>query len=215
VSYISELACVASLTIVVLHVLRHDLIRDGVPFGFIGSGIFFSQANCLWGPEMFVGALYSVRSWRRLRFLLVIGVAAVIAVLIAPSSAVLLQPRLQNVPAGGTEYFLLAAPDELWPSGVDGNDELPESFDEADARHILCASGGFESLRTYFQNFNSSMDVMLAIVGFANARPIIVQSLSTRIPRLLSTATILGFNRETTIFQADGDHSAIFDSGLA
>ncbi len=144
-----------------------------------------------------------------------IGVPAVIAVLIAPSSAVLLQPRLQNVLAGGTEYFLPATPDELWPSVVDGNDELPESFDEADARHILCASGGFESLRTYFQNFNSSMDVMLAIVGFANARPIIVQSLSTRIPRLLSTATILGFNRETTIFQADGDHSAIFDSGLA
>ncbi len=202
-----ELACVASLTTVVLHVLRHDLIRDGVPFGFIGSGVFFSQANCLWGPEMFVGALYSVRSWRRLRLLLVIGVAAIIAVLIAPSSAVLLQPRPQNVLAGGTEYFLPATPHELWPSVVDGNDELPECFDEADPRHILCASGGFESLRTYFQNFDSSMDVTLAMLGFNNPRPMIVQSLSARIPRLLSTGTVFGFNRETTISQSRRSYS--------
>ena len=198
-----ELACVASLTTVVLHVLRHDLIRDGVPFGFVGSGLFFSQANCLWAPEMFVGALYSVKSWRRLRLLLVIGVAAIIAVLIAPSSAVLLQPRLQNVPAGGTEYFLPATPDELWPSVVNGTDELPECFDEADARHILCASGGFESLRTYFKNFNSSMTVPLTMLGYINPRPIIVQSPSARIPRLLSTGSIYGFNRETTISQTN------------
>lgn len=196
-----ELACVASLTTVVLHVLRHDLTRDGVPFGFVGSGIFFSQVTCLWGPEMFVGALYSVKSWRRLWMLLVIGVAAIIAVLIAPSSAVLLQPRLQNVPAGGTEYFLPATPDELWPNVVDGNDELPECFDEADARHILCASGGFESLRTYFQNFNSSMRVTLTMLGYINPRPIIVQSPTARIPRLLNTGLIYGFNRETTISQ--------------
>lgn len=37
-----ELACVASLTAVVLHVLRHDLIGDGISFGFIDSNIFFS-----------------------------------------------------------------------------------------------------------------------------------------------------------------------------
>lgn len=198
---ILELVCVASLTTVVLHVLRHDLIRDGVPFGFIGSGIFFSHPNCLWSPEMFIGALYSVRSWRRLRLFLVFGVAAIIAVLIAPSSAVLLQPQLQNVPAGGTDYFLSATPDELWPSVVDGNDELPECFDEVDARHILCASGGFESLRTYFQNFNSSMTVPLAMQGYVNLRPMIVQSLSARIPHLLSTGAIFGYNRETTIHQ--------------
>ena len=193
----------ASLTTVVLHVLRHDLMRDGVPFGFVSSGVFFSQANYLWGPEMFVGVLCSVKSWRRLRLLLVIGVAAVIAVLIAPSSVVLLQPRPQNVPAGGIEYFLSATPDELWPSVVDGTDELPECFDEAYAWHILCASGGFELLRTYFMNFNSSMDVPLTMLGYVNPRPIIVQSPSARIPRLLSAGSLYGFNREMRIFQTN------------
>ena len=102
-----------SLITVVLHVLRYDLIRNGVPLGFISSRIFISQADYLWGPEMFVGVLCRVKSWRRLRLLLVIGVAAVVALLIAPSSAVLLQPRPQNVPTGGTKYFLPATPDEL------------------------------------------------------------------------------------------------------
>ena len=110
---ILELACVANLTTVVLHVLRRELLGDEVPLGLVGSGVFFSHANCLWGPEMFVGALDNIKSWRRLRLLMIIGVAAIIAVLIAPSSALLLQPRLQNLPAGGTEYFLPATSDEL------------------------------------------------------------------------------------------------------
>lgn len=42
---ILEIVCVASLTTVVLHVLRHHLMRDGVPLGFVVSGIFFSQVN--------------------------------------------------------------------------------------------------------------------------------------------------------------------------
>jgi len=116
---------------------------------------------------------------------------------------VLLQPRPQNAPAGGTEYFLPATPDELWPSVVDGNDELPECFNEVDARHILCASGGFESLRTYFQNFNSSMEVTLAMLGFITPRPIIIQSLSVKIPRLTSSGNIVGFNRETSTSQTN------------
>ena len=202
----------ASLTNVVLHVLRHDLIRDGVPFGLVSSGVFFSQVNYLWGPEMFVGVLSSGKNWRRFKLLLVIGVAAIVALLIAPSSAVLLQPRPQNVPAGGTEYFLPATPDELWPSVVDGTDELPECFNEADAWHILCASGGFESLRTYFIAFNSSMPLPSSMRDFVNPRPMIVQSPSARIPRLLSTGPVFSFNRETSISQVNAITTIIQES---
>lgn len=143
---------------------------------------------------------------------MVIAVAAFIAMLIAPSSAVLLQPRPQNVPAGGTEYFLSATPDELWPSVVNGTDELPEYFDEANAWHILCASGGFESLRTYFMAFNSSMYVPLIMLGYTNPRPMIVSSPSARIPRLSSTGSLYGFNRETRISQPNAITTIIQDS---
>lgn len=198
---ILEIVCVASMTTVVLHVLRHDLMRGGVPLGFIGSGIFFSQANCFWSPEMLVGALHCVKSWKRLRLLIIIIVAGVLALLIAPAAAVLLQPSIQNVPAGGTAYFLPATPDQLWPSKMDGSDELSECFGEYATQNILCASAGFESLRLYFMNFNASFNVPFMMLDTYDMSPLVIQSLAGKIPRLINSGTVFGFNRETSILQ--------------
>lgn len=112
-------------------------MQDGVPLGLVGSGIFFSQANCFWSPEMLVGALHCFKSWKRLRLLIIIVVAGFLALLIAPAAAVLLQPRIQNVPAGGTSYFLPATPDQLWPSEIDGSGELSECFGEYTTQNMF------------------------------------------------------------------------------
>ena len=196
-----EIVCVASLTTVVLHVLRHELMRDGVPLGFVGSGLYFSQANCFWSPEMLAGALHCVRSWKRLRLLMVIIVAGFSALLIAPAAAVLLQPRLQNVPAGGTAYFLPATPNQLWPSEVNGSNELQECFGEYAPQNIVCASAGFESLRNYFRNFNSSFNVPSMMMGTYAMSPLVFQSLDGKIPQLVSSGTLYGMTRETSILQ--------------
>ncbi len=203
-----EIVCVASLTTIVLHVLRHDLTRDGVPLGFVGSGIYFSQANCFWSPEMLVGVLYCVKSWKRLRLLMLIILAGVLALLIAPAAAVLLQPRYQVVPAGGTEYFLPATPDELWPSEVNGSDELSECFGEYAYQNIVCASAAFESIRLYLMNFNSSFTLTSnsAISSF------VIQGLAGTIPRLLSSGTIYGLARETSILQPNAITATLQDS---
>ena len=78
---------------------------------------------------MFAGALHSLKNWKSLRLLVLIIVAGALALLIAPSSAVLLQ-RSQNVPAGGTAYFLPVAPEKMWSNEVNGAEELPECFGE-------------------------------------------------------------------------------------
>ena len=72
-------------------------------------------------------------------------VAVILALLIAPAAAALLQPRVQNVPAGGTACFLPATPDELGPSGVSGSDELSEYYGEYATQNIAYANAGFES----------------------------------------------------------------------
>lgn len=192
-----EIACVASLTTVLLHVLRHDLLRDGVPLAFVGSGVFFTQVNFFWSPEMFIGALQSIKNWRRLRLLVLIIVAGALALLIAPSTAVLLQPRDQNVPAGGTAYFLPISPDELWPSEVNGSYELSECFGTYSAQNIVCASAGFDSLRSYFQNLNTSFANPLMMWDNYGLLPIIIESLAAKIPRLSSRGTVYGTSRET------------------
>ena len=209
---ILEIVCVASLTTVVLHVLRHELLRDGVPLGFVGSGMFFSQANWFWSPEMFVGALHCVKSWKRLRLLMVIIMAGVLALLIAPSSAVLLQPRIQTVSAGGTAYFLPATPDQLWPSEVNGSDELSECFGEYASQNVVCASAGFESLRDYFTNFNSSFNIPSMMRGTYDMSPLVIQSLAAKTPRLINSGTVFGFNRETSILQPNAITAILQDS---
>ena len=210
---ILEIVCVASLTTVLLHVLRHDLMRDGVPLGFVGSGSFFSQANYFWSPEMFVGALSSVRSWKRLRLLILIIVAGALALLIAPSSAVLLQPRSQSVPAGGTAYFLPAAPDQLWPSVVDGSEELFECYGMYSAQNVACASAGFDSLRSYFQNLNTSWAVPLMMWDTYALQPIIIESLAAKIPRFSNDGSVFGLGRETFAIQPSAT-TAIFQGAL-
>ena len=204
---ILEIACVASLTTVVLHVLRHHLMRDGVPLGFVGSGIFFSQASFFWSPETFVGALYCVKSWKRLALLIVILVTGLLALLIAPAAAVLIQPRLQHVPAGGTEYFLPATPDQLWPSEVNGSDELSECFGRYESQNILCASAGYESLRNYFTNFNSSFSTKYSV------SPIVIQSLAGKVSRLVNGGIV--YAPETSISQPNAITAILQDLLMA
>ena len=204
----------ASLTTVVLHVLRHDLLRDGVPLGFVGSGMFFSQASFFWSPETFAATLYSVKSWKKLRLLLLVTVAGALALLIAPSSAVLLQPRIQDVPAGGTAYYLPVAPNQLWPRELDGSDELPNCFRDYTTQNIVCASAGFESLRSFFSNINTSFNVMDSMMWDTyHMQPLVVQSLASTIPRLMSRAAIVGLNRETSMSQAN-TITAVFQNAL-
>ena len=210
-----EIVCVASLTTVVLHVLRHELMRDGVPLGFVGSGLYFSQANCFWSPEMLAGALYCIKSWKRLRLLMVIIVAGFSALLIAPAAAVLLQPRLQNVPAGGTAYFLPATPNQLWPSEMNGSNELQECFGDYAPQNIVCASAGFESLRNYFRNFNSSFNAPSMMMDTYAMSPLVFQSLDGKIPRLLNSGTLYGMTRETSILQPNAITAILQDSLIA
>ena len=196
-----EILCVASLTTVVLHVLRHELLRDGVPLGFVGSGIFFSQANFFWSPEMFVGTLHCVRSWKRLRLLVLIIMSGLLALLIAPSAAVLLQPRSQNVPAGRTAYYLPATPDQLWPSELSGDDERSECFGEFATQNIVCPSAGLNSLRSYFQNFNTSFLVPTMMWDTFDISPLVFETLAGKIPRLINSGQVEGFTRDTTMYQ--------------
>ena len=209
-----EIVCVASLTTVVLHVLRHDLLRDGVPLGFVGSGMFFSQASFFWSPETFAATLYSVKSWKKLRLLLLVTVAGALALLIAPSSAVLLQPRIQDVPAGGTAYYLPVAPNQLWPSELNSSDELHECLGDYRMQNIVCASAGFESLRNFFSNINTSFNVIDSMMWDTyHMQPLVVQGMASKIPRLMSRAGVIHLDRETSMTQANAI-TAVFQNAL-
>lgn len=157
---VQELLIVASLATVVVHRLRHDLIDgEGVPFGLVGASSLFSQLSYFWSTA-FIG---SVSRRPRLNATLVglLLVAGLIATTAGPAIAVLLIPREQTWPAGGTKYWINGTAAELWPSRVGLEHYMPElgtgvfgaSCSSREAyENALCPAGGYLSLWNRFSS---------------------------------------------------------------
>lgn len=161
---IQELLVVASLTTVVVHRLRYDLIDgEGVPFGLVGSGALYSQLSYFWSTA-FIG---SVSGGARLNATLIglILIAGLIAVTAGPAVAVLLIPREQTWSAGGTKYWIDGTADDLWPLLVGPEHYMPENStgllgascsSEQAYTNALCPAGGYLSLMNRFSSSDYS-----------------------------------------------------------
>jgi len=146
--------CIASLSVVVLQVLRYNLIDgEGVPFGLLGSGLTFGQISFLWSSELILSAKSCISSWKRSSLLLFLVLTCLLAAVIGPASAVLLLPRIQVIPAGGTSYWLNATVDQLWPTEINASSEDPVCSLPNATDYCICPSGDYESLRTSFGSF--------------------------------------------------------------
>ena len=144
-----ELLIVASMTTIVIHVIRQELCSGaGVPLGMIGGGFMFTALSYFWSPELW-GSLSAKCSWgtrSRLYGILVVG--GIVAAFAGPASAILLIPREQPWNAGGTKIFLPGSANQFWPDVLNGSNmytgnvcstgPLPE--------HGICSSGGYVSL---------------------------------------------------------------------
>ncbi|KAF2118218.1 hypothetical protein BDV96DRAFT_597083 [Lophiotrema nucula] len=116
-----ELLMQASLSLVVVSFIRHELVfGEGIPFGAVFGSLQFSNIAYLWSKE-FAGTIKApYRNWikkYRLAVLLVVG--AVLAVTVRPSSAIVMRPRSDLWPAGGTSFYINATRDQIWPSFLD------------------------------------------------------------------------------------------------
>lgn len=155
---LEELLCIASLTAIVLHALRSELLGDGVPIGLLGSGIWFSSLGAFWSPDFLGTFSWTWRrpSWRRCRFYGLLVICGALAATIGPSSAILMLPRSQNFPAGGVSFYLNGSADQFWPSTVIAASEPDYCLFANTTQYAVCPSGGFDSLRQTLKAFNYS-----------------------------------------------------------
>ncbi|MCJ1324857.1 hypothetical protein MMC10_001519 [Thelotrema lepadinum] len=218
---VQEMLCVASLSTVVLQVLRNELLADGVPIGLLGSGIWFSQISFVWSPEFLVAVGSSLRSFRKLRLCIFILLTGILAVVIGPASAVLLIPRIQTVPAGGTSYFLNGTAEQLWPRIMTSDSQLEVCKLENSTKYAVCPSSGHESLRSTFSAFNyttlfslpfsgpvlnnalkyalkSTKDPVTGSLLWFNFQ---IQSPLSLVPAVMSSMQIRGLRDETAVVQ--------------
>ncbi|KAL2846346.1 hypothetical protein BJX68DRAFT_268810 [Aspergillus pseudodeflectus] len=157
-----EITIVASLGIIVLQFVRHELLwGDGLPLGLLGSGLAFNHLEYFFSKEFYGSLRYvpaaGVKS-RKVALIVVIIIAGIIATLAGPASAVLLVPESQDWSAGGTPFYLSGTEDVLWPSSLAGDlSELQQLCGNGRSTHLgVCPGGGYQSLWSHWGTLNSS-----------------------------------------------------------
>lgn len=105
-----ELLMLASIAAVLFSYIRKELaFGDGLPFGAVFASQQFTSINFLWSAE-FLGTIY--REWGQKRkkwnLLSIIFICCILGVSVGPSTNILIRPRLDDWPAGGTIFWLNA-----------------------------------------------------------------------------------------------------------
>lgn len=149
-----EITIVASLTAVVLHFVRRELLfGPGVPLGAVGGAFLFSSLSYLWSPEL-VGSLRSeAPAIAKAKLYTVILVCMFLAALVGPSSAILMIPREQNWDAGGAKFWFRGNYTDVYPVNLPRKSPLQMTLcmQQNATDYAFCPSGGFAGLRNQLQ----------------------------------------------------------------
>lgn len=117
---ILELLAMASLSVIILAIIRRELVNAHLPFGAVTASFQFSSIAFLWSKE-FVAACKSKYSSLKMKVLLlsVIVVFTILGGTLGPAAATAGQPVLKDWPAGGTSFYLNSTMEELYPTVLD------------------------------------------------------------------------------------------------
>ena len=142
---IQELLIIASLTALVTHYLRKEMLSgQGVPLGMIGGGFLFSSLRYFWSPD-FWGSL-KAQACARYRLSSLLTVSGLLAATVGPSAAILLIPRIRDWNAGGASVFILGTTNDLWPTSLSASD-VGSLYSQSNATSYgVCPSSGFFSM---------------------------------------------------------------------
>ncbi|RAH73102.1 uncharacterized protein BO66DRAFT_367623 [Aspergillus aculeatinus CBS 121060] len=157
-----EIMIVASLSVTILHCVRHELLFGrGLPLGFLGSGLAFNNFGYFFSREFYGGlryvAIHGERS-RKAALISLVVVAGLLVTLAGPASAVLLVPKSQPWSAGDTEFFLNGSESDYWPADLSKEiPDLEQLCSEQNSTLLgFCPAGGFHSLWTHWGTMNST-----------------------------------------------------------
>jgi hypothetical protein len=168
-----EIMIVASLSLIVLQTVRHEMLfGDGLPLGLVGSGIMFSHFEFFFKRE-FYGALKYLASHgnkaRKFGFVALLVVSGLTAVLAGPASAVLLVPKSQTYPSGGTDFFLNGSEHHFWPDDLASDiSELQHYCCSENSTSLgVCPGGGFLSLWKRWNAMNYTNFIRTNVPSYA------------------------------------------------
>ncbi|KAJ5096128.1 hypothetical protein NUU61_005484 [Penicillium alfredii] len=139
-----EITIMASLGMIVFSMVQNRIVSRPAAFGTVLSGLQFEKLSYLWSRELW--EIISVE-WSQPSGKLFIGtllVAMFLAPTVGPSSAVLMVPRVDDLQAGGTDFWLNATREQLWPAEVSDSGVDPTCL--VDEGKTTCPAAGWKGL---------------------------------------------------------------------
>ena len=123
-----ELTINASLTAIIFSFVRYQLaVAGGLPFGALFTGLQFQEISFLWSMELWGAArAHYMRLRIRLAVVLLVVVCAFLSVSVGSASATLMRPRLDDWPAGGTDFWVEIPQAEFLSTNVTSS-QVPDS----------------------------------------------------------------------------------------
>lgn len=207
-----ELLMLASLATIVFTYIRRELIfGEGIPYGALCAGLEIDNFSFLYSPELW-SAVWAQWQRRRKKWMLltILIFTTLLGVSVGPSSANLMRPRLDNWPAGGTEYWISAAPDVVIPTRMVATPQTQHCYH--DTNDAACPHGDWRLLETLFHAYWPQ----LAPMGTMPEQMSLSSPLSSRtlVARRRSTEDKTRSIFSNAFTSATTQHSAISD-GLA
>lgn len=171
-----EVLMVASLGFIVFTYVQEELVNgEGVPFAALGAGLQMSQITFIFQKDFWC-LFWAHWERRRKKWTLValLLICTLLGLSVAPSSANLMRPRLDNWPSGGTKFWLNAT-DELFlmnsTDQIDVSDGCSTySFD------LACPYGDWDLVAAQYHSFweevkdNTSMPEKAHVTSSSSSR---------------------------------------------
>lgn len=171
VAKLHEITMMSSLTVIIFTMLRRKMVSGiKIPLGAIFSGFEFANIQYLWSRELW-GSIVPMAKACGWLYVFSLIIATIIVPLIGPASALLMIPRLDDWPAGGTTFYLNATRDEIWPATVTAADvpEFCSELSQAGSRNERsCPAGGWEAIKSGYSGLAISDEEN--IIGDASNR---------------------------------------------
>lgn len=157
-----ELLMIASLGVIVFTKVRQELVSiRGLPYGAVFAACQIDSIATLWSME-FWAMIFD--AWEHKKghaktqkwFLVaLVAVCVILGVSVGPSTAVLMRPRLDNWPSGGSTFYIGATVDDLIPTTISASSSLSHCLE--DTGDPACPYGDWASIAQGYLSFDKAL----------------------------------------------------------
>ena len=148
-----ELLMIASLGSILITYIRKEMaFGDGIPFGTLFAGLEFQGLGFILSKELWGSILlkWKKRStkWFMLSLMLL---CAFLGVTVGPSTTNLMKPRLDDWPAGGSQFWINCTADILFPTEIRASSNI--SHCNIDSGDLACPAGNWQTISENYYSF--------------------------------------------------------------